>query len=251
MSLDVVETIKSTFSQFKSEIGLKILGAFLLVNLVTTGLSFGLSSQGIVASFSFVGILLASIASIVLTVGAFRSLFDGSIEREQFTEDLVMPFLRNLGSGAVTALFTLLGLYIALVPAVLIGGSVSALSAPVVLSSLSPALIAAVIIIGGTIALYPLLALLTSTPMIFVERDRMFEALDKSVQRSRGEKLGMFLATLPVGLLYLVAQMTALAGFTGSTMTASGILISSIGSSVGTLASISLLVEYHRNLPEA
>lgn len=251
MSLDVVETIKSTFGKFKTETGLKILGAFLLVNLISTGLTFGLTSQGAVAALSAAALIFVSLASIVLTVGAFRSLYEGSIEKSQFTEDLIMPFLRNIGSSAVLGLFVFIGIYFAVIPLVLIGGGAAALTPTGMLSSLSPALLAVMGLIGGVLAVYPILALVTSSPMIFIERDRMFEALDKSVQRSKGEKLGMFFAMLPVMLVYIVAQATALAGFSGSTMSASGVVISAIASSVATLASVSLLVEYHRNLPEA
>lgn len=254
MSLDVVETIKSTFSQFKSETGLKILGAFLLVNLIVAGLTFGLTSQGVIASLSAVALIFASLGSIVLTIGAYRSLFEGSIEKKQFTEDIIMPFFRNLGSGAVLGLFTFIGFYVALVPLILIAGGANLFATPEMLTSLSPTIVTVAGIIGGAVALYPVLALVTSIPMIFIEKNRMFEALDKSVQRSSGEKLGMFFALLPVALLYAVAQLTTLTGLSGSTMSSinpTGMIISTVISSIATVASISLLVEYHKNLPEA
>lgn len=263
MSLDVVDTIKATFGSLVTETGLKLLGLFLLLQVVSLGASLFLmpSLFGMGAAGALLGIgaqTLLWIASFLVYLGAFRGLERKELDREAFTRNAFRSFLRLTGDYVVISAFVLLAMVLVTVPvSFLVGasGSMAGLTMnPQTLASLSPSLLIGVGLLVAAFVLYPILALVTSLPHIIIDGDRMFEALDRSVMRSKGEKLAMFLALLPVALLHLINLATVLAsglGSTGAGMTAGlgPLLVLVVLGTVTNVATISLLVEYNRRLP--
>ncbi|MBC5792791.1 MAG: hypothetical protein H8Z69_02005 [Nanohaloarchaea archaeon] len=218
MSLDIVDTIKSTFGRFKTGAGLGVLGIVLVLGLLGLGFTFVLPD---LVSMGGAGILAAGIAAVVMgiiglvvTVGAIRSLESGSLDVENFTSNVVRPSLSYIGAYIVIAVFTFIALIIGsfaigAVAVVLAQLGVVEMIGISTLMSLAPTLGAIAAGVAGLFALYPLLTLSISVPRIAVDDERMFEALDNSVVTTSGSKLAMFLASLPILVLYIVNRATA------------------------------------------
>ncbi|MFB6291821.1 MAG: hypothetical protein ABEI58_00330 [Candidatus Nanohaloarchaea archaeon] len=258
MALDAVETIRSTFGSLKTETGLKLLGAFFVLQLLNMAATQYLVPAGGAASvIGGVSALVLAVASIALFIGAMRALDQMELKQEFFTSDLVMPFLRLTGAQIVLSVFALIALYLALIPLMLLGGGLGMLTSlgGGLGSSASPIIMMLGGLVGLVFLLYPVYTLITSLPMVVIDGRRMFEALDSSVLRSKGNKIAMFIASVPVGILYVVTLATALAGaVTGASVSGGqspgAILLVSVMNSVTGVVFLSLLVEYNKRLPE-
>jgi len=259
MALDAVDTIKSTFGSLKTDAGMKVLGLLFLVQLVNMGSAFlGQASSGMMVISGLVS-LVAAIAMILITVGAFRSFDSEEVSSDQYTQNILWPLVRITGANLVTTIFAYGLALIALLPVILAGALTGAGLSSMGAGSLAgggifmAALGLAGLVLGAAAFFYIFLMLTVSIPMISVEDNRIFEALDRSVQRTAGEKASMFLAALPVGLFYLVGVGFILAsGATGTGQTANPvmILVSSAVTALTATLFFSLLNEYHQRLPE-
>ena len=111
------------------------------------------------------------------------------------------------------------------------------------------------LLLGIGAFIYVFLTLTVSVPMISTEDNRIFQALDRSVQRTKGEKLSMFIAALPIVFIYLIGILVAVIaggasmGTTG-TPSAAMTLVSSVVTAFTATLFFSLLNEYHQRLPE-
>ncbi len=263
MSLDVVDTIKSTFGSLKTDAGMKVLGLLFVIQLVNMGSSFLVEMGTAAAVLSGLIALGAGVAMVFITVGAFRSFDSGKVESDQYTSNILWPVVRITGANLVTTIFAYGLAFVALLPAIIAGGltGIGMSSVGAGMAAGSTLIMGLVGIVGALLGLvaffYVFLTLTVSVPIIAVEDSRLFEALDRSVQRTKGNKISMFLAALPVGLLYLVGMIIVVAGsesMTGAptTQTTSpviALLTSVITAVTGTLF-FSLLNEYHQRLPE-
>ncbi len=261
MALDAVETIRSTFGSLRTETGLKLLGTFFVLQLLNMGATQYIVPMG--GSTAIVGgllVLVLAVAGIALFIGGMRSLDQRQLRQSFFTTDLLMPFLRVTGANIVTSVFALIAVYLALIPILLLGGGLGMLTSlgPGMGTSASPAIAVLGMLLALLFVLYPIYALITSLPMIVINGNRMFQALDRSVLRSKGNKLAMFFASIPVGILYVVTTATALMGaFSGTSMgtttatqSPGAMLLVAVLNAVTTVVFLSLLVEYNRRLPE-
>lgn len=218
MSLDIEDTIRSTFGRFKTSAGLSVLSLLLGMGLIGLGFTFAIPSllsmggAGILAAGA-AGVILA-VAGLVVTIGSIRCLNAESFEVAYFVSNIKTPFLRFIGSYLTVAAFTLLAVAIGVIAVGAVGYllaqlGVGQLIGMQTLMSLMPTVAAVAGGIVGLFALYPLISLSLSIPRIAIEGERLFESLDSSVVATSSRKLGIFLASLPVLILYILNRMTA------------------------------------------
>jgi len=261
MALDAINTIKSTFGSLKTGVGMKILGLLFVVQLVNMGTTyFSTMGTGMMIVSGLISLTAAAVL-LLITVGAFRSFDSGELTKDQYTNNIVWPLIRITGAIAVTTIFAYGVALFALPPVVLVsvlaGAGLSSLGAGAVAggSILSALLGIAGLVLAIGAFFYLFLMLTVSVPMIAIEDNRIFEALDRSVQRTKGEKISMFLAALPVGLIYFIGiiPLAAMAPTTGSTATSVSpvlVLLTSVVTAVSGTLFFSLLNQYHQALPE-
>lgn len=257
MALDAADTIKSTFGSLKTDTGLKIFGLLFVIQFVNLGSSL-LTTMGGTAAQALAGVigLVAAVAMILVTVGAFRSFDSGRVSSEQYTENMFWPVIRLLGANTVTAVFAYgLGI-LGLLPAIIIAGLTGAgLGAGGLANAgiLVGLITLAGLVLGIAAFTYVFLTLTVSVPMVAIEDQRLFQALDRSIQRTRGNKTQMFLAALPVALIYILGTIVILAAGVGGAnagtsnpalLAASALITAFIGTTV-----FSLLNQYHQRLP--
>jgi len=258
MALDAINTIKSTFGSLKTGVGMKILGLLFVVHLVNMGTTY-FSTMG--TGMMIVSGLISLTAAAVLLLITVRSFDSGELTKDQYTNNIVWPLIRITGANAVTTIFAYGVALFALPPVVLVsvlaGAGLSSLGAGAVAggSILSALLGIAGLVLAIGAFFYLFLMLTVSVPMIAIEDNRIFEALDRSVQRTKGEKISMFLAALPVGLIYFIGiiPLAAMAPTTGSTATSVSpvlVLLTSVVTAVSGTLFFSLLNQYHQALPE-
>ena len=263
MSLDVFDTIKSTFGSLKAETGLKIFGLLFVIQLVNMGSSYlGTMGTGAAVLSGLLG-LIAVIASILVMVGAFRSFDSGTVSIDQYTSNIGWPVVRIFGANIVTAVFAYGMALVAFLPAILVavlmGAGLTALSSGTAGAAAGGGLVAGLLgllglALGAVAFAYVFLMLTVSIPMIAVDDNRIFQALDRSVQRTQGEKIGMFLAALPIIAIQIVGIGLILVSgaATGTTQPASPVmlLLSSVVTALTGTLFFSLLNQYHQRLPE-
>lgn len=254
MGLDAVDTIKSTFGSLNTDAGMKVLGLLFVVQLVNMGSAY-LGSMGAGAMIvSGLISLAAAIAMILITVGAFRSFNSGEVTSEQYTSNISWPFIRIAGANLVTTVFAYGLALVAALPVILLAGLTGVgAGSPAGGSVLVAVLGLAGLVIGTAAFFYIFLMLTVSIPMISVDDNRIFEALDRSIQRTKGEKVSMFLSLVPIGLLYLVGLGLILSSGVAATGQTAGPVTTLVTSAVTALTAtlfFSLLNEYHQRLPE-
>lgn len=250
MSLDIGDTVKATFRGLLNETGLKVAGLIFVVqaaNMFGSGLYNYGTGAGIAGGLLQ---LLASIAGIVVMIGGLRSLDAGRIRKRYFTERLIWPALRLFGANLTTTAFV----FVALLPGILAAVSITGMGAVGISSSLGLIMGAGIGLISLAATLYVFYALTIAVPDIVINDSRLFESLDESVQKTYGEKINMFLTSLPVILVYLVSTGIilglSLAGLgQGSIAMQAGysVVAALVSSLMGTLF-YSLLVEFNRRL---
>jgi hypothetical protein len=244
MSLEAKEAVKSAFQNLKTEVGAALIALIFFIQVsgtLTGSLSAG---GGLAGTFGALLSLVLFFATAVVALGSLRSLDEGKLEKEYFTENLTRPIIRLAGANIVILAFSVL----AFTP-------LGALSAFVSGSALSGATSAALIIeitgiaISLTVFFYIILALCLSLPEIAVKNSRMFQALDSSVQRTRGHKKQMMLALTPLVALQMVSLLINTAS--GSPVSSPiSVIVSGVIGAVVTAGIYSLLIEFHQRIGE-
>lgn len=209
------------------------------------------TGTGMMLGISVVISILAAILGIIATIGGLRSFREGEIQSELFTSNLVWPYGRILGANITTTVFaTILGFLFALPALALIGvlgGSVEAVagaSGPVL------ALTALAGIMGLGAFFYVTVVLLIAQPLVAIDNRRLFQALDESVQRTKGHRSSIFVALLGIAIAYLglYAVFAAIGTLGPDFIAAIGVLLVS---PVLTSATLSLLNYLTEELPKA
>jgi len=143
-----------------------------------------------------------------------------------FKHNLKRPFLRYLGVSHVVQSFVVLALYLILYPA-LVGSALSGVLASSALASTSMATAptlgtTAMAVLAGSglltllVTLYVISAMILAGPRVATRGERMFEALDESLQRTKGSRPGIMVTLLPFGVLLTASVVSVL--YLGSTL---------------------------------
>lgn len=253
MSLDIIDTISSAFSRLSSKASLGLIG-FLLGLMLVVGagsIAAGAASTVSTALAVLIGVAvgIAYIAGLAsFTVGSFRAIDQQSLEKEQFTENIVWPFLRMTGSNIVLQSFILMAVYLVMYPALLLGLGASGLMS--MGAETMPELGAtayAALGLGGVLtalaALYVLAALALSLPRIAISDKRMFQSLDESVQATSGLRLKVIATMIPFAALttIAVASIVLVGGIAGTA-------VYGLSAVIGGLYWLALLAELNERL---
>jgi hypothetical protein len=246
MSLDSTEAVKSIFGNLKTELGASLIAVVFFLQVASTISGNMAAGTGITSSLGTLFSLVLFGATVVVALGSLRSFDSGELKKKYFTENLTWPILRLGGANIVITAF-----------AVLAFAPLGALSSFIGGTGIAEAGAAALIIglTGITISFaaffYAVLALCISLPEIAVKESRMFEALDSSVQKTRGEKKSMIIALIPVIVLYTLNLVTAL-GTTGNGLASNPVIVIFTGliGSVTAVTVYATLVEFHQRIGE-
>jgi len=213
MALDVSEAVKTGFGSLKTDVGQKLIGIFFLIQAVNFGSTF-IIETGSTALQLLGGLLItvSALASIAATIGGLRSFRENMIGRDFFTDNLLWPFARTLGANLTTGIFAYLIGAIFLLPAFLaaLGGTTASSVGAGALSGASItgiALGALGVILGFAAFIYVIITLILAQPLIAIDDKRMFQALDESIQRTKDNKLSIFLAGIAVLIVYFLLAM--------------------------------------------
>lgn len=251
MKLDIVDTVLSGFNRVASKGALGLIGAGILALLTVIigfrigGFLIGINAilGGLVMAATFI-VYLVEIAAI--TVGSLRAFDKKDFSSDMFTENIFWPFLRMTGSNLVIQAFIVGAIYLIAYPLMIagfvgMGSAMMGAGSAGALSQFLPALVA-VGILAALVALYIFSALSLSLPRISVEDKRMFEALDESVQSTKGNRLRVIATMLP----FIAFSVVAVAGlFQGGI---SGIAIYVVSIFLAILYFLSLLAELNTRL---
>lgn len=257
MALNATDTIKSALGSLKTGVGIKLIAIFLLIQLVNLGNQMLMTSGN--ALISRVIGFLVGVAGLLAMLGAFRSLDQEQLKTEYFTTELLHPIKRVIGAQITSTIFVVLALAPAIIGAMLLGLSpIGAAVASGLLSGLGgvgAALGAVTIIASIFLFFYALLALILSIPEVIIDNNRMFEALDNSVLRTKGEKFNMFLALIPVMLIQVITVgFTAASGAAGASTGAAAnpgplvLIVTSVLGSINAVLAYATLVEFNQRL---
>lgn len=246
MALDTAETVKAVLGNLTTELGASLVAAIFFLQVASTITGNIATGTGLT---SILGTLVSVVlfgATVVVALGSLRSFNSGELEKEYFTDNLTWPIIRLAGANIVITAFAVLAFVPLGVLSSFIGGTAIAEAG------------AAAIIVGLTgITLsfpaffYAVLALCLSLPEVAVKNRRMFEALDSSVQRTKGQKKYMTLALTPVIVLYSLNLLLTL-GTSGNNLTSNPVIIVLTGL-LGSLTAVtvySTLVEFHQRIGE-
>lgn len=260
MSIDIVDTLKSAFGSLNTDTGRKVVGLLLglqVLNLTVVSLQAGGFA---LAAASAVLQLALGIIGLIVTLGVLRSFSSMSLEKEQYTENLLWPVIRYFGANTSTTLFALGIAALGLVPAAIAAAGVTGVGA------IAPQMVTGASIIGVLIGLvggvlgvalfaYIYSTLVVSLPMIAADDKRLFEALDTSIQRTKGSRMALVASLVLLILVFL------------SAVVAGGILVAVLGmvservagilafagyllvSALFSASFLSLLTEFNERLP--
>ncbi|MFB6144938.1 MAG: hypothetical protein ABEJ99_00350 [Candidatus Nanohaloarchaea archaeon] len=249
MALDVIDTITSSFKDLTTPHGAKVIASMIglaIVNAVSMYLS---NMQGSVTQL--VGGLLAILYLVfgaVFLVGVFRTFSERSFELSQYTENVAWPFYRYLVSGsslagilgAVTMLIAGFGLMLS------IGQTSPAAGALGMLSAFQSTTFRLGLLVSVIVGVYIYTTLVLAFPSISIRDGRAFEALDNAVQRSKGERLRMFLSAVPyLVILALVGVVDSQFGTSMPTITA---YVNGALSLIGAAYNFALLAQLEKRL---
>lgn len=253
MAVNALDILKHAFGSLKTPVGQKVAGLFFLVQALNIGSSLMIESgSGMMAGVSVAVSLLAALIGIVATIGGLRAFREEEFSREMFTENLVWPFSRILGANITSAVLAYgLGV-VFLLPAGLLAmlagvsspeGVAATGGLPLVLGILG-------LVMGLGAFFYVTVTLVLSQPLVAIDNKRMFQALDESVQRTKGYKSSIFIAFVGLVLAYLagIAVLGVLGTVLPGFISALGLLILV---PLFTAASLSLLNYLTEELPEA
>lgn len=253
MALNALDILKHAFGSLKTPVGQKVAGLFFLVQAMNIGGTLLMES----GSSTMVGIsvalsLAAGLVGVVATIGGLRAFREGEFSREMFTENLVWPFGRILGANLTTAVLAYALGFLFILPAGVLAMLSGAASASAIASTGGLTMILGILgmIMGLGAFFYVTVSLILSQPLLAIEDKRLFQALDESIQRTKGYRSSIFVALLGLVLAYLLfwAVFAAIGALGPDFITMIGLLI--VGPIV-TAASLSLLNYLTEELPEA
>lgn len=211
MKLDLKDTVLSSFNRIASKATAGILGGGLVIGLVFAagfggGAMLSSVSNLLSAAIMLVTFLTYVAGAAVLSVGAFRAYDAKTLEKEMFAENILWPFLRMTGANIVLQSFILTAIYLIAYPLLLLGGIGSRLlmgsAMPTTSLGGGIAALAALAAVGVVaVVLYIAATLSLALPRITVNDRRMFQALDESVQSTKGNRLKIVLGFLPIAVL--------------------------------------------------
>jgi len=253
MTLEVLQTVKSSFDRIASKASLGVAGltigliAIVMGGATLTGISVALSPVlgavvGMLTAAAYIGGLVS------LSVGSLRAFDQKTVTKEMFTENIIWPFLRITGSNIVLQAFALTVAYLVLYPAILlIFGATGMMQGTMTgAPQLGDAAIAGLGVSGGITAilvLYVFAALSIALPRIAISDKRIFQALDESIQATKGSRLQIAATILPFAAL-LVAGAGALLVLGGIL----GTLLYMALAVIGSLYWLALLAELNERL---
>ena len=253
MAVNALDILKHAFGSLKTPVGQKVAGLFFLVQALNIGSSLMIeSSSAAMAGVSVAVSLLAALIGIVATIGGLRAFREEEFSKEMFTQNLVWPFSRILGANLTSAVLAYGLGFVFLLPAgilaVLAGASTPSGVAAAGTLPLILGVLGAIMAIGAFF--YVTVTLVLSQPLVAIDNKRMFQALDESVQRTKGHKSSIFIAFLGLLLAYIagIAVLGVLGTVLPGFVTALGLLILI---PMITSASLSLLNYLTEELPEA
>lgn len=249
MSTNSVDILKNSFGILKSSVGQKLVGLFLVVqvlNYVPTYLMQEMSMTTVPALLSIAGGLLG----VIVTIGGLRSLRDEEFDLENFKQNLIWPFGRIAGANIVSVVFAYLVALIFIGPAAL-AALTSGVTSVAGLSSASAGVLALGgigAILGVAAFIYVSVALILAQPFVAIDNMRMFEALDNSIQSTKGNRLNIFIAFLGYGLANLVlGVLFGLIALVGPQIVADALVTVVIGSVMAPVG-LKILEEFSREL---
>lgn len=213
MSADALDVLRTSFGSLKTSTGQKLVGIFFAVQLLNIGSSYMMESMSMTATSVAVG-LVGALLGVVATIGGLRSLREDEVKLEYFTSNLVWPFGRTLGANLVTAVFAYAISLIFVAPA-LIAAYTSGLTSLAGLTGASAGVLA-LAALGGLLGIaaffYVSITMILAQPFVAIDDMRMFQALDESIQKTKGNRLSIFTAFLGLILAYVaVAAVMAIA----------------------------------------
>jgi len=261
MALDAVNTLRHAFGSLKTPTGQKLIGIFLLVQGLNLGGSLLMEGSGAMLGAGTALSLAGFLGTLIATIGGFRSIREGEIQTRFFTSNLLWPFGRLLGANVTSSILALGLFFILALPAVLVtaltgaAGSLAAGAVSIGSAAGSAGLLAGVFGLIGLLMglggfIYATVALIIAQPLIAIDNKRLFQALDESVQRSKGQRLSIFASLTGLFITYLVVFLLIVGigqvvpDFVTTTGTA--LLFGTIS-----VTNISLLNHLTENLPEA
>lgn len=253
MALNAGSLLKHAFGSLKTPVGQKLVGLFFVVQALNIGSTLMMEAgSGMMVGVSVAISLVAALLGIVATIGGLRSLREDEVQREFFTENLLWPFGRILGANITTAVLAYGVGILFILPAGILAMLSGAGTPEAIASSggLTLALGALGALMGLGAFFYATVTLLLAQPLVAIDNKRMFQALDESVQRTRGHRSSIFVALLGLALAYVaIALVIAGVGTVApDIITSVGLLI--VGP-ILTAVSLSLLNYLTEELPEA
>lgn len=212
--VNAVDLLRKSFGSLKTPVGQKLVGLFFVIQLLNFGSSYitELSASTTLMGLSVALGLVATVLGIAATIGGLRSFRAGGFERENFTENLLWPFGRILGANLTAGVFAYLVTFLFIGPAALVAvtSGISSVSGLTGAGIGVLALGAIGVILGLAAFIYVSVTLMLAQPFIAIDDRRMFEALDASIQRTKGSRLSIFTALL--GFIAAYIALLAIAG---------------------------------------
>lgn len=196
--------MRNSFGSLKSSTGQKLVGIFFVIQALSFASTYLMDEMSMISVA--VGLSLVSgLLGVIATIGGLRSLRDDEVKLENFRENLVWPFGRIAGSNLVTAVLAYVVAFIFLGPAT-VAAVTSGVTSLAGLTSASAGVLA-LAGMGGLLGLaafiYISMALILAQPFIAINDQRMFEALDNSIQSTKGNRLNILMTFLGYLLVYL------------------------------------------------
>ena len=204
MSVSSVDVLRNSFGVLKSSAGQKLVGIFFAVQLLNFASAYLIEETSMISAGAALS-TLGGLLGVVVTIGGLRSLRDQEVTLENFRENLVWPFGRIAGANLVTAVLAYVVAFIFLGPAALaaLTSGITSLTALTTANAAVLALGALGGILGLTAFIYISLALILAQPFIAINDQRMFDAMDNSIQSTKGSRPNILMTFLGYILAYL------------------------------------------------
>ncbi|PSG98748.1 MAG: hypothetical protein BRC29_01310 [Nanohaloarchaea archaeon SW_7_43_1] len=244
MTLGISKTVKSILGNLVTQTGAFLVATVFFLQVANTVTGTLTSSGGITAILGNVLSLVLFGATIVVALGAFRSLNSGELEKKHFTDNLTWPIIRLAGVNLVITAFAVLA-FVPLAPLsnAVAGGNLANAGTAAVLVGVAG------LLVSFAAFFYAVLALALSLPEVAVRNNRMFEALDNSVRKTKGHKKQMMAASVPVIILYGVSLLVNL-GASNAEISSNPvvIIVSGLLGSLTAVTVYSTLIELDREI---
>lgn len=249
MSVSSTDVLRNSFGILKNSTGQKLLGIFFVLQVLNFASTYLIENMSMTAAGAAISIL-AGVGGILATLGGLRSLREDEVALENFRENLIWPVGRIVGANLIIAGLAYLVSFLFFIPAV----AFALTSGITSLAALNTAG-AGVLILGALGALlgvaaffYVSVSLILAQPFIAIDDKRMFQALDDSVQKTKGNRLGIFATLLGLILVYIGFSAILMIGGSVVSETVATAAVSIIGGSVMAPVSLKILEEFSREL---